>query len=115
MAKQTKLLPHLLCIAAKKTGFYDCAYRYEPVRAYIPIRLRNPQRAHKLAREGGRKGRRKVKIVGYVMMALGSIGILRNLKGAGSKGDPNPQGASRRVGGYAVVVILGCMLVGLSP
>lgn len=55
-----------------------------------------------------------MKIVGCVMMALGLIGILRNLKGAGSNGDPNALGASRRVGGYAVAVIIGGALVGLS-
>jgi hypothetical protein len=55
-----------------------------------------------------------MKIVGYVMMVLGLIGILRNLTGGGGMRDPNPQCANRRVAGYAVVVIIGGMLVGLS-
>jgi hypothetical protein len=49
------------------------------------------------------------------MMALGLIGKFRNLTGAGGLERPNPQEANRRVGGYAVVLIVGCVLIGLSP
>jgi hypothetical protein len=53
-------------------------------------------------------------IVGYVMIALGLVGIVRNLTSVGGMRGPDPAGANRRVGGYVVALIIGGALVALS-
>jgi len=53
-------------------------------------------------------------IVGYVMIALGLVGMVRNLTSLGGMRGPNPAEANRRVGGYVVAMIIGGALVALS-
>lgn len=55
-----------------------------------------------------------MKIVGYVMIALGLVGIVINLTSLGGKRGPNPVEANKRVGGYFVAMIIGGVLVALS-
>lgn len=55
-----------------------------------------------------------MKIVGFVMIALGVVGIVRNLTSLGGVRGPNPAEANRRVGGYVVAMIIGGVLVALS-
>ncbi len=53
-------------------------------------------------------------IVGYVMIALGLVGIVLNLTNLVGKRGPNPAEANKRVGGYVVAMIIGGTLVALS-
>ena len=55
-----------------------------------------------------------MEILGYVMIALGLIGIVSNLTGSRGTTNPNPQAVNKRIGCYTVVVIIGGTLVGLS-